>query len=94
MGNQRRYDLFMLLMDRRGGPVFFTVAGVAWHGTAWKRRPLYLLVFVGVLTGVGGRLLQDVMAGDMPYIFVKHIYACASLVGAVITGCCGSRQGR
>lgn len=46
----------------------------------------YLLVFVGVLTGVGGGLLRDVMAGDMPYIFVKHIYACASLVGAVICG--------
>ena len=36
--------------------------------------------------GVGGGLLRDVMAGDMPYIFVKHIYACASLVGAVICG--------
>ena len=34
----------------------------------------------------GGGLLRDVMAGDMPYIFVKHIYACASLVGAVICG--------
>ena len=31
-------------------------------------------------------VLRDVMAGDMPYIFVKHIYACASLVGAVICG--------
>ena len=30
--------------------------------------------------------MRDVMAGDMPYIFVKHIYACASLVGAVICG--------
>lgn len=24
------------------------------------------------------------MAGDMPYIFVKHVYACASLLGAVV----------
>ena len=41
---------------------------------------------IPVFTGVGGGLLRDVMAGDMPYIFVKHIYACASLVGAVICG--------
>ena len=45
-----------------------------------------LLAFVGVITGVGGGVLRDVMAGDTPYIFVKHIYACASLVGAVICG--------
>ena len=32
----------------------------------------------------GGGVLRDVMAGDMPYIFVKHVYACASLVGALI----------
>ena len=43
-------------------------------------------VIITLGTGVGGGLLRDVMAGDMPYIFVKHIYACASLVGAVICG--------
>ena len=38
---------------------------------------------LGTLTGVGGGLLRDMMAGQPPYIFVKHIYACASVVGAV-----------
>ena len=45
----------------------------------------FLLVFIGMLTGVGGGLMRDMMAGEEPYIFVKHIYACASLVGAL--GC-------
>ena len=31
-------------------------------------------------------VLRDMMAGDTPYIFVKHIYACASLVGALLCG--------
>ena len=44
----------------------------------------FLLVFVGVVTGVGGGVLRDTMAGDPPYIFVKHFYACASLIGALI----------
>ena len=44
----------------------------------------FLLVFVGTITGVGGGVLRDVMAGDTPYIFVKHVYACASAVGAVL----------
>ena len=85
MGNQRRYDLFMLLMDSAGLGIF-TVMGVRVVWNCVEAPSLYLLVFVGVLTGVGGGLLRDVMAGDMPYIFVKHIYACASLVGAVTCG--------
>ena len=85
MGNQRRYDLFMLLMDSAGLGIF-TVMGVrtAWHCV--EEPPLYLLVFVGAVTGVGGGLLRDIMARDMPYIFIKHIYACASLAGALLCG--------
>ena len=44
----------------------------------------FLLVFLGTMTGVGGGLLRDTMAGVAPYIFVKHIYACASIAGAWI----------
>lgn len=82
MGNQRRYDLFMLLMDSAGLGIF-TVMGVRVAWNCVEAPSLYLLVFVGVLTGVGGGLLRDVMAGDMPYIFVKHVYASASLAGAL-----------
>ena len=44
----------------------------------------FLLVFLGTITGVGGGLLRDMMASVPPCIFVKHIYACASIVGAVV----------
>ena len=30
------------------------------------------------------KLWRDVMAGEPPYIFVKHIYASASVVGAMV----------
>ena len=60
MGNQRRYDLLMLLMDSVGLGIF-TVMGVrtAWHCV--EEPSLYLLVFVGAVTGVGGGLLRDIM---------------------------------
>ncbi|EKC74689.1 hypothetical protein OBE_01723 [human gut metagenome] len=29
----------------------------------------FLLVFIGMLTGVGGGLMRDMMAGEEPYIF-------------------------
>lgn len=36
-----------------------------------------------IVTIIGGGLLRDMMAGVPPYIFVRHIYACASIVGAL-----------
>ena len=41
----------------------FTVVGI---NTAWNAgyHQLFLLVFVGVITGVGGGLLRDVMAQE------------------------------
>ena len=85
MENQQRYDLFMLLMDSAGLGIF-TVMGVRMAWKCVEEPSLYLVVFVGAVTGVGGGLLRDIMAGDTPYIFVKHIYACASLAGALLCG--------
>ena len=42
----------------------------------------FLLLFVGVITGVGGGMIRDMMAQQIPFILVKQIYACASLAGA------------
>ncbi len=47
---------------------------------------LFFVIFLGVITGVGGGVLRDIMANEMPYIFVKHVYACASIAGAVAAG--------
>ena len=85
MWDQRLYDLVLLIMDSAGLGIF-TVAGIRIAYEHAARPTLFLLVFVGVVTGVGGGVLRDVMAGETPYIFVKHIYACASLIGAVICG--------
>ncbi len=42
-----------------------------------------LAVILGVLTGVGGGVVRDVLTASTPYIFKKHVYAVASLVGAI-----------
>lgn len=75
-------DQILLLMDAVGLGIF-TVVGVntgIQHGYAHE---LFLLVFLGTLTGVGGGLLRDVLAGEPPSILVRHIYACASIGGAL-----------
>ncbi len=61
------------------GLAAFTVLGIE---TAGKGNGA-LLLFVGVITGVGGGVLRDVLAGSVPSIFRKHIYALASAAGAV-----------
>ena len=79
--NQRVYELTMLIMDSVGLGIF-TVMGID-KACGTGDYNLFLLVFVGVITGVGGGVMRDVMAGNTPYIFVKHIYACASMAGAL-----------
>lgn len=83
MQDQRLYDLAMLVLDTAGLGIF-TVVGMRIAYAAVPNPTLFLLVFVGVVTGVGGGVIRDMMAGDTPYIFVKHIYACASLAGALV----------
>ena len=78
--NRETYDKVMLIMDSVGLGIF-TVVGV---NTGIAHGYMFLLVFLGTITGVGGGLLRDIMAGVPPYILVKHIYACASIVGAVV----------
>ena len=79
--NQVLYERVLLILDSVGLGVFTVVGVQVGFEATYSLSPL-LLIFVGVVTGTGGGLLRDVMAGDMPYIFTKHVYACASIAGA------------
>ncbi|MCF0262548.1 MAG: TRIC cation channel family protein [Sphaerochaetaceae bacterium] len=65
------------------GLASFTANGVIIGQTLDTQYGLFLSAFLGVITGVGGGILRDLLAGEVPAIFVKHIYALASIVGAV-----------
>ena len=43
-----------------------------------------LSILLGMLTGVGGGMFRDVLTDTTPYIFKKHVYALASILGAVL----------
>ena len=77
------YDKLMMIFDSLGLGIF-TVVGVNAAVNIGYETTGFLQIFVGVLTGVGGGVLRDVMAGNMPYIFVKHVYASASIIGAIV----------
>lgn len=79
---QKWYDNTLLVMDSLGLGVF-TVVGIRVAHQVADADNMFLMVFVGVITGIGGGLMRDIMAGNTPYIFVKHVYATASIAGAI-----------
>jgi len=76
------YEIVFFWFDSLGLAAF-TVGGVNAGFNAIPDSNVFLVVFMGMLTGVGGGVLRDVMANQLPLIFVKHIYACASMLGAL-----------
>ncbi len=85
------YNKIMLVFDTIGLGIF-TVVGIH-TGRSRGYDQAFLLVFLGVITGVGGGLLRDIMAQQMPYILTKHIYACASILGATVCVAAGPSAG-
>lgn len=76
------YESIMNLFDAIGLGAF-TVVGIDTAIEAGFKEYTFLNIFLGVITGVGGGLLRDMMAGVTPAVLKKHIYACASIAGAV-----------
>lgn len=76
------YDWIMNLLDAIGLGAF-TIVGVNTAISAGYEDYLFLSIFLGVITGVGGGLLRDMMACEIPAILKKHVYACASIAGAL-----------
>lgn len=61
----------------------FSVIGVQHTINAGFGDNVFFCVFLGMLTGVGGGMLRDVMSQTTPAVLRKHIYALASIAGAL-----------
>ena len=70
----------LLLADAFGLAVF-TVIGT--EVALQHQVPLSTAVIMGVMTGVAGGVMRDVICNEIPLIFHKEIYATACIVGAV-----------
>ena len=80
---RHRVEKFNLIFDSFGLGAF-SVAGVqiAWDGGFGDQ--FVLCVLMGVLTGVGGGVVRDMLVNVKPYVFTKHVYAVASLLGSIL----------
>lgn len=63
------------------GLALFTVIGT--QKAMSVGAPATICVIMGMMTGVAGGMIRDVLAGEIPLILRREIYATASLAGAV-----------
>ena len=66
------------------GLAAFSVMGTETAFVQGLSYNVFLAITLGVLTGVGGGVLRDMLTSTTPYIFKKHVYAVASLLGASV----------
>lgn len=64
------------------GLAAFSITGVQIASDVFNDNAI-IAITMGVITGVGGGLLRDVLVNVKPYILTKHIYAVASILGCV-----------
>jgi len=75
------HGTFIATFDAVGLSVFTVTGTVIALNAGLGPTPAALL---GMVTGVGGGVLRDIMAAEVPLIFRSEIYAVASLLGAII----------
>ena len=61
----------------------FSVIGVQNTINAGFGDNAFFCIFLGMLTGVGGGMLRDIMSQTTPAVLRKHIYALASIGGSL-----------
>jgi len=78
-----KLSAFINVLDAIGLGIFVIVGVDAamkmGHGDNWV-----LALFVGTVTGVGGGIMRDQLAGRVPMVLKKRIYVVAAIVGAVV----------
>jgi len=88
--NKEKFTLLKLKIEHVNN--FFDAVGLAafsvtgaeiGYKVGYSDNPL-VIVIVGMVTGIGGGIMRDILIDTTPYVFKKHIYALASIIGIVL----------
>ena len=66
------------------GLAAFSITGIEVVCLSAYESNVFLTITLGVLTGVGGGIIRDILVNEKPYVLTKHIYAVVSVAGCVI----------
>ncbi|MBR3843418.1 MAG: trimeric intracellular cation channel family protein [Christensenellaceae bacterium] len=61
----------------------FTIFGMNAAAELGHGENLFLRLFVGMITGVGGGIIRDILVREIPSVLCKRVYAVASLIGGL-----------
>lgn len=78
----KKYEEFMIILDAIGLGAF-TVTGMNAAVSLGYSDKKFLLIFVGMVTGIGGGIIRDIFSDSIPFVFKEEIYAVASFLGAL-----------
>lgn len=75
----QRQEKLLRILDAVGLALFTVIgAQVALEtGASW-----YAAIGMGILTGTGGGMIRDVLAGQVPFVLQREVYAIACLLGS------------
>ncbi|MDO5848821.1 MAG: trimeric intracellular cation channel family protein [Methanobrevibacter sp.] len=80
--NKNLFEKIFLIADSIGLGIFTAYGFLVGFEAGFSEW--FLLISVAVITGVGGGVMRDIFALQKPIIFVRHIYATASIAGAIV----------
>ncbi|MBE6912567.1 MAG: trimeric intracellular cation channel family protein [Ruminococcaceae bacterium] len=66
------------------GLAAFSVMGTEVAFAAGFSGNVFISVTLGMFTGIGGGIFRDVLTDSTPFVFKKHIYAVASIIGSTL----------
>ena len=75
-----RWRNSFLILDALGLAVFTIAAGMKAIESNYN---FMTFLFVSVITAVGGGVIRDILAQEVPMILRREVYAVASLIGAI-----------
>lgn len=81
--NRKAIDKIINIFDAIGLGAF-AVIGVRAGVNAGFGDNVFLCVFLGMTTGIGGGILRDLLSREKPLVLVKQIYAIAAIIGALL----------
>ena len=80
---EQRIESVNILFDATGLAAFSITGMEVAFGTKNGENAL-LVISMGVITGIGGGIVRDVLVDKIPYVLKKHIYALASIIGCIV----------
>ncbi len=88
--NRKRFNVFRMKIEYANN--FFDAIGLAAFSVIGSEVGYlngfsgngFIIIVIGMITGIGGGIFRDILTDTTPYVFKKHIYAIAAISGSFL----------